>query len=205
MSIVASKKIAPEELVQTLIQLNGAQMAEEPFGPLTLIVRAPAEEENEIFMRDLVACVRRDGPIASKVQGLVATSEFPTVSVKRGEPTEADQVELLSELVSAPHCVVPLRGQGRSLNVGRSPQSDIVLSDQSVSSSHARLSMESGGVRLSDEASKNGTRINGSLLLEGDKRWLQPMDRISFGRIHAFACDPRALRGVLRQDLRTLF
>lgn len=201
MSIVASGKIAPAELVETLIQRD-PRLGDELLGALTLIVRAPDDDGS--FLADLVACVLRDAPAVADSSGVLNTAEFPTVPVKDSEPSDEDQVELLSELGSAPHCIVPLRGSGRSLQLGRAPQCEIVLNDPSVSAKHAVLLLDGGGVRVSDEGSKNGTMVNGRRLEPGEAPWLQPMDRVDLGRIQAFICAPRALRGVLRQDLRTL-
>jgi hypothetical protein len=202
-SLVASGKIAPPELVEALIQSEPRQLSEEPFGALTLIVRAP-DDDDGAFMRALVERVLQDVSGNEDLQGWLSTSEFPTVSMGDVEPSDEDYIELLAELASAPHCIVPLRNRGHSLTIGRSPDSQIFLHDPSVSGSHAIIDQDKGGVVMKDQASKNGTFVNGQRLSPGEERWLQPMDRLSFGRIQAFSCDPRALRGVLRQDLRTL-
>lgn len=204
MSLVASGKIAPTELVELLIQIGGAKLEELPFGPLVLIVRAPADDYSGNFLRELIECVLKEAPVKSEPPGWLSTSEFPTIPIKGREPSDADQVELLSELASAPHCIVPLRGRKRQITLGRANSCEIILADPSVSGQHASLLVDEGGVRLSDISSKNGTTLNGQRVGEDMAPWLQPMDRLTFGRVQAFACDPRALRGVLRQDLRTL-
>lgn len=204
MSLVASGKIAPTELVESLIALDRTQLDELPFGALMLIVRAPEDDDVGHFLTELKECVLKETPFKTEPAAWLSTSEFPTMPVQGREASEADQVELLSELASAPHCIVPLRGRAREIHVGRANGCEIVLADPSVSGQHALLSINDGGVRVSDLRSKNGTTMNGQRLLEDATPWLQPMDRLSFGRIQAFVCDPRVLRGVLRQDLRTL-
>lgn len=189
--------------MESLIQLDTRQLKEEPFGALTLIVRAP-EEDGGGFLEDLVACVMRDVLPSGDPIGFLNTTEFPTLPVRETEPSDEDQVELLAELGSAPHCIVPLRGHNRVVRIGRARNCEIVLSDPSVSAKHAELRLDGGGVRVVDENSKNGTMVNGRRLAEGESPWLQPMDRVAFGRVQAFICAPRALRGVLRQDLRSL-
>jgi pSer/pThr/pTyr-binding forkhead associated (FHA) protein len=127
--------------------------------------------------------------------------------MSRRNLTEADQIELLSELASAPHCLVPLRAtrpDGSGFLIGRSPAAEICLSDPSVSAEHARFYLDDEGAKMIDVGSKNGTTLNGRRVDPGEVPWLQPMDRLTFGRVQAFACDPRVLRGVLRQDLKTL-
>lgn len=59
----------------------------------------------------------------------------------------------------------PLNGQrwlvNATLVMGREPACDIVIPDRQVSRRHARLVAASGGVRLEDLSSKNGTHYNG--------------------------------------------
>jgi hypothetical protein len=193
-------------MVDSLLQMSRQQLEGEPLGSLLLIVRAPADDDSGQFVDKLVSCILKETPLSNESQRWPMTSEFPTLS--RNEPisTDADQVKLLSELSEAAHIIVPLIGSpSRKIYlVGRGPQCTIGLSDPSVSSEHSRLHLIGGGVRIEDAGSKNGTRLNDELLAEGQTPWLQPMDRISFGRVRAFTCDPRALRAVLRHDLSTL-
>jgi len=137
----------------------------------------------------------------------MTTSEIPTVRAPSQEAPDEDQVELLAELGNEVHCLVPLLlSPGKQqLRLGRSPGSDIYLPDPSVSGEHAELTVEDGGVRIFDRQSKNGTYLNGQRLEGVHAPWLQPMDRLSFGRVRAFACEPRTLRAVVRQDLRAMF
>lgn len=187
--------------------MDPSKLNEEPYGPLVLVVGAPLDDRDGAFMARLVECVLKEGPPTHRAVAWPSTTEFPTMRLERRDGAEGDHIALLSELASAPHCIVPLRETvpGRVLTLGRSSECDIVLNDPSVSSHHATITVRGGGVKLVDTKSKNGTTHNNLRLSELDAPWLQPMDRLSFGRIKAFTCDPRALRGVLRQDLRTLF
>lgn len=206
MSLLASKKLAPQDWVEALVSMEPAELDDEPFGPLVLLVRAPDDDDTGQFQKQLVACVMKGATVTGEHPKWPATAQFPTMNMSNGELTEADQIELLAELASAAHCIVPVRAArgGRATLVGRSPQASIRLSDPSVSAEHAQLSVEDGGLRISDLKSKNGTTLNGRRLLADECPWLQPMDRLTFGRIQAFACDPRVLRAVLRQDVRSL-
>lgn len=205
-SLIASGKLSPPELVESLLQMQRAQLEEEPFGRLVLIVRAPADDDDGQFVEKLTACVLKDAPVTNDSQRWPLTSEFPAIVREEPSATEADQAKLLSELSAAPQIIVPLRQlEGRqSFLLGRGPQCALSLSDPSVSSEHARVHVQPGGVRIEDAGSKNGTRLNGRRLEVGDVPWLQPMDQVTFGRIRAFVCDPRALRAVLLHDLRGL-
>jgi hypothetical protein len=79
----------------------------------------------------------------------------------------------------------PLGGQ--RIVLGRDASCDIVLSDSSVSSEHARLSLDSGGWRVVNLLSTNGTFVN-------DKRVsndaLRHGDRLRLGRVEFIFQEP---------------
>ncbi len=50
---------------------------------------------------------------------------------------------------------------GQKLTVGRTPDNDLHLPDNSVSSHHAELNIEAGDFIVTDLESTNGTRVNG--------------------------------------------
>ena len=191
--------------MERLLQYAPKELESQPLGPLLLLIRAP-EENTGSFTTQLLAHTTRDMlPPSNSAMTWLHTSEVPTVRAPSQEAPDADQVELLAELGSGTHCIIPLLSTSdRAITLGRSPKCRIVLSDPSVSADHAEIRLEDGGVRITDAKSKNGTIVNGVRLPEGANPWLQPMDRISFGRVPAFVCEPRTLRAVLRQDLRTL-
>ncbi len=205
MNLFASKKLAPQEWVEALVSMEPTELDAEPFGPLLLLVRAPEDDDSGQFSRTLTASIMKEASVTGEHAKWPATAQFPTMNMSSSELSEADQIELLAELSSAVHCLVPLREKPRKgCFLGRSPQATIRLSDPSVSAEHARFFVEGGTVQICDTESKNGTTLNGRKL-EGDERpWLQPMDRLTFGRVRAFVCDPRVLRAVLRQGLRAL-
>ncbi len=204
-SLLASKKLVPQEWVEALVSLEPAQLEAEPFGPLLLLIRSPDDDDSRQFEKQLVAGITKEAAVTGEHPKWPATAQFPTMNMSDRELTEADQIELLAEIASATHCLVPLRGRGRGgCLLGRSPSATIRLSDPSVSSEHARIFVEGGSVQIQDLGSKNGTTMNGSRLVPEEAPWLQPMDRLTFGRVQAFACDPRVLRAVIRQGLRSL-
>jgi hypothetical protein len=70
--------------------------------------------------------------------------------------------ELALRVASGPREItgvsVPLTGP---LIIGRSPDSDLVIADEFVSSAHAQVVPADGGFVLEDLGSTNGTRVNG--------------------------------------------
>jgi len=63
------------------------------------------------------------------------------------------------------------------IEIGRRPNSDIVLNEASVSSMHAQLIGEGGKWKILNLLSSNGTFVNGEKIVD---RILQPGDMISF-------------------------
>jgi pSer/pThr/pTyr-binding forkhead associated (FHA) protein len=57
--------------------------------------------------------------------------------------------------------MVPLPSSGDFI-IGRAESADLVLNDQRVSRSHARISVALGRARLHDLGSQNGTLVNGA-------------------------------------------
>jgi FHA domain/DUF1707 SHOCT-like domain len=69
---------------------------------------------------------------------------------------------------------------GRAIvTVGRSPRCDCVISDLTVSRTHARLSRRDDRWFLTDFGSTNGTRVNGWRVTEEVE--VRPGDRVTFG------------------------
>lgn len=204
-TLIGSGKLSPPELVESLVKASPDQFDQHAFGTMLLLIRAPDDDPEGGFMADLIPCALKDIPAQGHTAGWVATSEFPTVPAVQGEPNESDQIELLAELMAAPYCLLPLKGSERALEIGRAPGSDILLSDPSVSARHAKLLIGDGGTRIIDLRSKNGTTVNNRRILDNEQPWLQSMDRLTFGRIQGFVCDPRAMRGVLRHSVRINF
>lgn len=213
MPLVTSGKLLPGPLVERLVSMTSRQLDERPLGQLLLCVGAP-DGDGGAFLAELEKSVMRARDAEPESVGFLATTELPVLGIEPGvESPDPDAVELFSLLAAAPHCLVPLlealggtRGAGSTtFTLGRAPTSDIVLADPSVSSRHAAVTLEGGGIRIEDLGSKNGTWLGGQPLTRGETRWLQPMDRVTLGRVHGFFCLPRALRAVLRQDLSRMF
>jgi len=72
--------------------------------------------------------------------------------------------------------------EGETTTVGRHPDSVIVLDCPSVSGHHAIIQQQEDGFYVSDQASSNGTRINGAEIEEAK---LSNGDRVGFGDIQS--------------------
>lgn len=72
----------------------------------------------------------------------------------------------------------------QGLVVGRQQSSsDLVLSDASVSRSHARLKMKGGALSIEDLGSANGTRVDGKSVAEGTSVSLSDKAVVEFGDV----------------------
>jgi ABC transport system ATP-binding/permease protein len=57
-----------------------------------------------------------------------------------------------------------VRFDGTRMSIGRDPSNDLVLEDPNVSRFHAEIAASNGRVELVDLGSRNGTRLNGSIV-----------------------------------------
>lgn len=106
---------------------------------------------------------------------------------------QGDQATLNAELQRAKEqegCLIIIRGipQGHrffltqpSMTIGRDPEADISVADQSISRKHAKVSKEGEQVRLIDLGSSNGTYINDKKLKPSDSVILAKEDMVKLG------------------------
>ncbi|MCI0342523.1 MAG: FHA domain-containing protein [Planctomycetales bacterium] len=81
-------------------------------------------------------------------------------------------------------------GFEKMISVGRAPNMDIVIADDSVSKFHAFFSIEGSAILLEDVGSTNGTFSEAKPLDPHQPVPLSPGDRIVFGRGPAFSFFP---------------
>ncbi len=62
--------------------------------------------------------------------------------------------------------------------IGRINENDVILKDNAVSKKHAKLSLSKGMLEIFDLGSKNGTKVNGSVV---DHKFLRHNDSIQMG------------------------
>ncbi|MGQ0613703.1 MAG: sigma 54-interacting transcriptional regulator [Planctomycetaceae bacterium] len=89
-----------------------------------------------------------------------------------------------------PVYIVEEEGESKTLSLdkpvvvlGRSSAVDIVVRDLRVSRKHCSFHLTGEGVTLVDEASQNGTFVNGALV---DRRLLKPGDRVDVGSVRIY-------------------
>ena len=90
------------------------------------------------------------------------------------------------------------------VNIGQGPQNDIVLEDDSVSRSHARLEYKMGSWLLTDLESTNGTAIEGVRLAAGVPTPLSYASTVRFGGVklqfrEVENADPESARASFRE------
>src|SRR5690349_13690942 len=74
--------------------------------------------------------------------------------------------------------IVRIEGTG-PFPLGRAPDNKVVVNDSAVSRKHAEISVREDGYWIRDLNSKNGTKVNGTLIHEAAP--LHPGDRIDIG------------------------
>lgn len=108
------------------------------------------------------------------------------------------------QTVATPTPTIPRRQShprriATTVAIGRSPQSDFVIDDRTVSRHHATIRNEGEFWILVDVGSKNGTRVNGRRI--DGRAVIRPGDELGFGAAVArFAPDGRRLFSALRVE-----
>ncbi|GAB4332016.1 MAG: hypothetical protein Kow0099_03650 [Candidatus Abyssubacteria bacterium] len=97
------------------------------------------------------------------------------------------------------------RIDSKRLTIGRSPQNDVVVSDETVSSFHATVSLLNKAHFLEDTGSANGTLVNGVRI---QRKRLRDRDEIQMGNtrfryLHSFE-EREELRQVHRKDSKEI-
>lgn len=98
------------------------------------------------------------------------------------EPTPSVALALFG-IVAGPRRGEELPIRSPVVNIGQGPQNDIVLDDDSVSRSHARLEFELGSWMLTDLESTNGTEVEGVRLAPGVPTPLAYASTVRFGGV----------------------
>lgn len=101
-------------------------------------------------------------------QGMTPTGPQKTLAVFNPPPGRSGQ---------------PIPVSATSVRIGQGPQNDVVLDDDTVSTSHARLDYADGAWRLTDLESRNGTFVNGERLPSGGTVPLDEDAPVGFGAV----------------------
>jgi len=102
----------------------------------------------------------------------------PNMTVPKEDPT-IPKTEATLHILMRDGSVVERDLSADESKIGKAPQNDIILSDASVSSSHAKISLADGIFTLSDLGSRNGTFVNDVRI--HDSRKLNHGDLIRMG------------------------
>ena len=81
-------------------------------------------------------------------------------------------------IIRGPSAGMEFSLESRRAIIGRSPETEIHIDDQSISSEHAVLELDSEGFGIRDLASTNGVQLNGTAVLASV---LKHGDRIQIG------------------------
>jgi hypothetical protein len=194
--------LLPRQLVTELLASSTSALSKRFQSTLLLLVELPGPESELLEPLEQLSRAVPISPDRPPVDALT-TLQVPAFS-NRDIVADADRTQLLAQLESRTWFILPLQkrsgiGDLHRISVGRSDGNDVVLREPSVSKYHAHFDRnEDGELAVTDDGSKNGTRVNGQPLAPGVERWVQPMDHIQFGKVPTFTCVPAVLRSVLR-------
>jgi Inner membrane component of T3SS, cytoplasmic domain/Domain of unknown function (DUF1707) len=140
-------------------------------------------QESFIVRVDAALHARWHGDLAEIVSDLPAPRMSPVQAAldRLAQAGRTARRRLAGCLQPLPLALVLPSGTKDSFTIGRDAACDLVLSDMTVSRSHAGLRREAGGWLLSDAGSTNGTRLNGWRVTEPVP--LRAGDKVSFGSV----------------------
>jgi pSer/pThr/pTyr-binding forkhead associated (FHA) protein len=101
--------------------------------------------------------------------------------VRRGTPATPDNPFVLAVIAGPPELDGVRVALDRTVRIGRSPDLELVVADDFVSTIHARVVPAPDGPILEDLGSTNGTLLNGRRL--ADATALTPGDEIEVGTV----------------------
>jgi hypothetical protein len=93
--------------------------------------------------------------------------------------------------------------RGRTITVGRTGNSDVVINDYTVSANHAIFdrSYEGNGPHIGCAGGRNGTYVNGSIVESGEFVPVVTGDLVRLGRVEMIYVAQKDLYAVLRREL----
>ena len=138
-------------------------------------------QESFVFRVDAALRARWHGELAELIADLPGPRVSPVRAVvARLAQAKRDALRRVGGYLQAPPPPALMLPSGPgSFTIGRDAACDLVLSDMSVSRTHAGLRLEAGGWLLSDAGSTNGTRLNGWRVTSPVP--VQAGDRVTFG------------------------
>ena len=159
-----------------LASRNGTLLNDQPIG------QAPLRHGD--LIRIGTTTIRFELPQAERAATEAAEAEREAAQEAGEQTPEAIKLVLATGPSRGKAVVVA----GKLTTIGRRPNNDIVLAGRGVSNRHAEIRRGPDGFVLVDEGSRNGTFLNGRLVLRAP---IRPGDEIQIGRttIRVFAGD----------------
>jgi NADPH-dependent 2,4-dienoyl-CoA reductase/sulfur reductase-like enzyme/pSer/pThr/pTyr-binding forkhead associated (FHA) protein len=111
----------------------------------------------------------------------VPTGVFVISAVKQNTPRTSMQARLVPDKEGEPYAVV--LSQAQPTLIGRQLDVSLHINDGSVSRRHAEISYGDGNYIVQDLGSANGTFLNGTRLVKGQKQTLKTADQLRFGNV----------------------
>jgi hypothetical protein len=198
--------IAPADLVQSVLRLSEAAFNRQHGDVPYLAIRLTGDAEG------IAAALETSfSGVETQLARPIGAMGFHTEMASRQELNELrrsarsrahnEDQTLARAFANAPHYLVPLKKREGvdaafmdRISVGRAPNKDIVLRHSSISKSHAWFQFdELSTCYVADAGSKNGTRVNGSLLGPREPTQIESGDLVTFGSLEAILCDSQAL------------
>jgi hypothetical protein len=121
-----------------------------------------AEERGRLTIDVIrVAIVPEAGLPRREIRVQASYAEWPERSAGQDAPLPPPAIPRRLHVLTGPQHGQELLLRGARVTIGRAPDNDVVLVDESVSRKHARIEIGRAGVRVTDLNSTNGTRLNG--------------------------------------------
>ena len=136
---------------------------------------------------DVAALGRQLGPFVLVQRPMLADPNRSTTLTTRplADPTKPATSRGVFDFEDLWVVTLPPMGSRDSFVLGRSPDCDLVIDEDTVSKQHARIDWSNGVAQLSDLASVNGTFVN-RVKLRGGMQKLVDNDLITLGSVEVF-------------------
>lgn len=150
--------------------------------------------DDEAFARQLGPFVLVQRPIEEVAKGP------PAKGLKTTRPMPARTERSVLEFEELWVATLPPLADSDSFSLGRAPDCDLVLDEDTVSSHHARIDWRHDHAELADLGSSNGTFVNGKKVSGGLR--LADNDAIDFGAVQVFFFSVATLRQRMKENVR---
>lgn len=147
--------------------------------------------DDEAFARQLGPFVLVQRPIAEAVKGKLVKG------LKTTQPMPARTRQSVLDFEELWVATLPPLAENDSFSLGRAPDCDLVIDEDTVSSHHARIDWRHDYAEIVDMGSSNGTFVNGQKLSACLR--LNDSDEIDFGGVQVFFFSVATLRRRMKE------